>query len=279
MQKFWLIGESGGSKTDWALLKKNERATSFSSSSLHPANWSSFDFQELKNLFEENQIDFAQTEFLFYGAGCNNQEKQAELAQHLTAFPFATLKIKGDLTAAAIAALGTKDGHVSILGSGSVFIDYQNEEVVKYTGGFGREKGDEGGGYYFGKMVLEAFVNKKLQPIQESILKAVISVADANQLKKGNFSDQLCLNLPFFLSSNLFEFEAFHIKNMSLFFDEYVEVDQGSTLHFVGSYAYFHQEILKRIVQEKGYSTGEIIARPMDKMMPYFQNKLDTNEM
>ena len=38
-------------------------------------------------------------------------------------------------------------------------------------------------------------------------------------------------------------------------------------------------ENLKRIVQEKGYINGEIIARPMDKMMPYFQNKLDTNEM
>lgn len=276
MKKNLLIGESGGSKTDWALISASGSVTKTTSESLHPKNWETFDWNRLSDVFAQMKIIPEETSLFFYGAGCNSPEKSEELHHLFSPFHFQNKEIKGDLTAAGLATLGNENGFVSILGSGSVCIHFENQAVRKFYGGFGRDKGDEGGGYFFGKMVLDDFFMKKLSSLQESILLSCCSQQEKNQLKNGEFSEALALQLPFQLSNHLFEFLSYHEQNFQLFFQLYVlpNVPENSIIHFVGSYAYFHEEIVKKVCHAEGYVPGKIIARPIDALVHYLKKQM-----
>jgi glucosamine kinase len=267
-----LISESGGSKTDWALVREGEIIFQFSSESFHPKNWNTSLFNDLLYDFIEKQLDFQNTKLIFFGAGCNNLEKADELKKNFKLFGFQEVEISGDLQAACLATLNKSAGFVAILGSGSVLIEYKNQTVTNYFGGLGRELGDEGAGYYFGKLVLMDYTNNKLEPIQKSILKSVLSIQEIASLGRNELEDELCLDLSKRLGNNLFEFQNYHRKNIDLFYSKYVQpnVVKGTTIQLVGSYAFYHQEIIKSYFRAKGYKIGNIIARPIDKIIELF---------
>lgn len=275
MNRQILIGESGGSKTDWVLLENEEVKWKFSSGSLHPNNWKKDIFDILFSEFRNKKVDFQHTKLLIFGAGCNGAKKAEVLKNYFKLFGFKELEISGDLRAAGIATYGDLSGFVAILGSGSVLVDFQQGRVSKFFGGFGRELGDEGAGFYFGKLVLEAYSRKELEPIQSSILKSVLTFQEASSLNRNEISDKLCLELSKKLGENLMEFQNFHFQNIDLFYTKYVEmnVSKGETLSFVGSYAYYHQEIIKSYFRAKGIELGRFIARPMDNIVSFYQTK------
>ncbi|MGJ8661970.1 MAG: hypothetical protein ACSHXL_08025, partial [Bacteroidota bacterium] len=265
MKKQILIGESGGSKTDWALLSESEIIWQFSSPSLHPKNWNDEVFQNIHQQFVASDLNFSKTNLKFFGAGCNGIEKARELKDRFLSFGFNSIHISGDLKAAGIACLGDGSGFVTILGSGSVIINFKEGEVDTYFGGLGRQAGDEGGGYYFGKLVLNALREKELEPIQESILKSVLSKTEQNAVERGKITDDICLKLSHKLGNYLFEFQNFHLMNIDLFYKTYLQsnVSKDETIHFVGSYAYFYQEIIKSYFTAKGYQIGTFVPRPI----------------
>jgi len=271
-----LIGESGGSKTDWALLSGDEIVWQISTDSLHPSQWNTDLFNDLLYDFIELHVDFTKTALVFFGAGCNRAEKADLIKKYFSLFGFASVEVSGDLTAAGLATVGKSTGFVAILGSGSVLIDFQKGKVHQFYGGLGREKGDEGGGYYFGKLVLEAFVANSLEPIQASILKAVLSVSEIAQVQRKETTDILCLKIAQLLSTHLLEFQNFHFQNIDLFFTKYgmEHLPSGSEIQFVGSYAFFHQEIIKSYFRAKGYKTGQFVARPLENLIPFYQTEL-----
>jgi glucosamine kinase len=275
VKKQVLIGESGGSKTDWAFIEGKEVKWRFSSNSLHPKSWKTGMFNELLCDFIGKQVDFQNTKLLFFGAGCNGTDKSDTLKNYLRLFGFNDIEISGDLRAAGLATIGLSDGFVAILGSGSVFIYFRNGEVVNFYGGLGREVGDEGAGFYFGKLVLNAYSNKELDTIQESILKSVLTVQERDSLDKSQIDEQLCLELPEKLSDKILEFENFHLRNIDLFHSKYVKnhVVEGSIIHFVGSYAFFHQKIIRTYFEAKGFEVGKIIARPIEDLIEFYKTR------
>ncbi len=275
MKKNLLIGESGGSKTDWVLLKADGTSTKGISPSLHPSNWGSYDWALLLSVWKNMEFERSNTVLDFYGAGCNMIEKANELREHFESLEFPKVHVFGDLKAAGLATLGSSNGYVAILGSGSVLIEFQNENAQNYFGGLGRELGDEGGGYYFGKMVLTAFKEGSLSPIQKSLIKAHLSATQVSQVLLGKEDDELKLQMASLLSSTLFEFQDFHKNNFQLFFDSYVDANlpKESTIHFVGSYAFYHQAILKEVCELNQCKFGEIVERPIDRLIEYYKNK------
>jgi hypothetical protein len=275
VKKQTLIAESGGSKTDWALLENNTVLWRATTISLHPNNWNSENFAEVFRSLKENDFLFSNANLLFFGAGCNSQEKANELKCKIEVFGFENIEIHGDIKAAGIACLGQGTGKIAILGSGSVFIDFQNGEVKQYFGGLGREKGDEGAGFYFGKLVLTALRNKQLESIQESLVKSVLSKTEQNGIERGVISDELCLAMASRLGNYLWEFQNFHRENTDLFYSKYVvqHISIDETLHFVGSYAYFQEEIIKAYFLAKGYQIGLFVPRPIEKLIEFYKTK------
>jgi len=268
-----LIGESGGSKTDWALIENNEVLWRITTMSLHPTSWNSENFDKVFRKLKENDLLFSNANLLFFGAGCNNPEKANELKNKIVGYRFGNIEIHGDLKAAGIACLGQGSGKLAILGSGSVLIDFQDGEVKHFFGGLGREKGDEGAGFYFGKLVLMALRNKEIEPTQESIVKSVLSKTEQSAIERGLISDELCLVIASRLGNYLFEFQNFHLENIDLFYSKWVNqnISKGETIHFVGSYAYFHKEIIKSYFIEKGCKVGLFVARPIEKLIEFYK--------
>ncbi len=276
MKKHILIGESGGSKTDWALLSFDGNSSRTKSDSLHPLNWEKFNWRRLHNILEQIDVKYDETELFFFGAGCNNIEKAAELKEKFEAFGFQEITVKGDLQSACEATLGELNGHTAILGSGSVFIEFSKKEVQHHFGGLGRKLGDEGGGYYFGKMVLNDFMTGKMSLGQSAILQSVLTLSELAEIKSSEISDELILQIAAKLNDNLFEFEAYHQHNFDLFFEKYVvtNLKKEETIHFVGSYAYFHEEILKRACHKHGFTPGKIVARPIEQLIKFYRKHL-----
>jgi hypothetical protein len=274
MHKHLLIGESGGSKTDWVLLDNKGQTTKFSGESLHPKNWLDFNFKKLNKQFEMAGIAPRESRLVFYGAGCNSFEQQNAFILLVQELSFSNVEVHGDLLAACLATLGEEDGFASILGSGSVLIEYENKKVVRHFGGLGREIGDEGAGFYFGKLVSGAYQKDKLNSTQKSILESVLAKKKPISLKKGDFSEETCLELAFLLSEKTHEFMDFHRENFKLFFRKYVDLPKNTTIHFVGSYAYFHESILKQVCNAYGYHPGKIIARPMEALIAFYKKEI-----
>jgi glucosamine kinase len=275
VKKQILFGESGGSKTDWALLIENNVEWRFSSESLHPKKWNTEVFNDLLYDFIDRKIDFENTKLIIFGAGCHSIEQAEKLKTYFKIFGFQDVEVSGDLKAAGIATLSESNGFVAILGSGSVLVNFKNESVDNYFGGVGREHGDEGAGFYFGKLVLDRYLKRELSPIQDSILKSHLSFQEQKAVERGGIDEELCLQLSERLGENLFEFQDIHVENSELFFQKYVNgnVPVTETIHFVGSYAFFHQEIIKSHFREKGFDTGKFIARPIENIVDYYKSR------
>lgn len=267
-----LIGESGGSKTDWAFLSAGNETVRFTSSSLHPKNWRTFDFDALFEKWNCLGIKSEEVRFFFFGAGCNHKSKQDELSRCIEPFGFFHMKVFGDLLAASKATLGNKDGSVAILGSGSVFMLYKKGEVKEYFGGFGRDLGDEGGGFYFGKLLAQKLREKTLSEACKHVLRKMFTEAELEILSKETIDSEFLLTMPSRLSAHKDIFAEIHIENIRLFFEKYIKVPKGEKIHFVGSYAFFHQDFVKKIGASLDYKIGNFVERPIEKLVSFYQN-------
>jgi glucosamine kinase len=83
-------------------------------------------------------------------AGANAQGASADLRRSL---PFARLRIETDAVAAAMGALGGRDGIVAAIGTGSVYAR-QSGGTIRQIGGWGLVLGDQGSGAWLGRGLL-----------------------------------------------------------------------------------------------------------------------------
>ena len=159
-QKGLLIADSGGTKTDWCLIINNKYYF-FITESYHPTSLDKTSKVELlefwKHLTQKTKISCH-----FFGSGCSSEENQVKIKDHFSQkSSFQLFVVSSDLVAAGIALLGNEEGYVGILGTGSVLTYYKNKQITEIIGGFGYLLGDEGSGYYFGKLALQKYLNKE----------------------------------------------------------------------------------------------------------------------
>ncbi len=251
MEKFQIFADSGGTKTDWVIIDGNNGVLKLSSESYHPRNIGQ-DFINRNQEFWSAFPNLHDYELHFFGSGCLKAENALKMQEALIAIGFKEPKVKSDLDAAA-KALGIVNGWAAISGTGSVVFKLENGIVNEVRGGLGRELGDEGSGFYFGKL------------LAAKILKGEISIPEisfdelhdensystfAARLKNYN-SDEGILNL--------------HRKNIQELADKNFEgIKQIS---FVGSYAYHLKDVFTSILKEKGIIAQKFIERPIDILL------------
>lgn len=277
MIRHLLIAESGGSKTDWVFCSSDKTEVQFETASLHPSMWDSFDWEQLLRIWSEYGIFPEQTELHFYGAGCNKQDTSLPLLKQFSEMGIASVHVAGDLLAACRASCESGSGTTAILGSGSVLIVYREGKIVKHHGGLGRKVGDEGAGYYFGKLIIQAYREHRLVPaVMKKLSIRLFSQYSADVLEQ---MDQEILEIARKLSDIKSDFQSVHTENIQLFFDKHVNsnIERGEIIHFVGSYAYYYQDYLKVVCRSNGYIPGEIIARPIEKLIMYYKKRGITN--
>jgi hypothetical protein len=261
-----LVADSGGTKTDWA-LQIEEQTYFFTTESYHP---STLDLPSKKILldFWKQISETFELEIHFFGAGCSSEENQVKIKDHFTQNTlFKSFEVASDLVAAGIALLGNEEGYVGILGTGSVLTYYQDKQITEIIGGFGYLLGDEGSGYYFGKLVLQKYLNNELSEALKTLFsstygtrKQLLSQCYGKEGKSFISSIQLHSENTTIQE----EIDRIHTENIQLFLSTYLPKDAKiNEISFVGSYAFYQQKLLKITLEKMDWKLRKVIQKPI----------------
>jgi len=264
-----LVADSGGTRTDWCLSDQSSEMHFFETVSYHPNQWSEAFFHE-QALFWDTYPNKDQIQLFFYGAGCLAADKQEILGAFFSRFGFAAVNIASDVHAAALATIGEGSGAVAILGTGSVLAVFENGQLNQIHGGLGYLLGDEGSGFYFGKLVLDQLLNGYL-PNSAAELHALLG--DRKQIltscyggKGKMFISKIAERVKDLDSPEL---EALHKENILLFFQKHLRDLDVDKLSFCGSYAFYRQDDLKEIAADFGKIIGKVYEKPIRPLTEY----------
>lgn len=271
MKRAFLIADSGGTKTDWILCDALGNKSHFTTDSYHPININQ-EWIDSKKAFWKDYTSVYNLEVYFFGSGCAQQVNKDLLKKAFHSWGIHEVQIQSDIIAAAKASFGNADGLIGILGTGSVIAEIENSEVKIIHGGLGYVLGDEGSGYYFGKLLLQEYFHEKCSSETTTLIEnsigmrsEILSKVYASEGKKfvSNLSE-------LFSRSYNDEINGLHKQNINLCFEMYLpKYKENKTIYFVGSYAFFNRSILKEILREMGWKLGGVIEKPIDALTEY----------
>lgn len=280
----YLLADSGSTKTDWCLLRKGKQPVRFSTQGINPYIQTKEMITEmLKNELPWDNAKYKVDHLHYFGAGAANAEKQAILKSILKKhFGIARTEVRGDMLAACRALCGDKPGVVCILGTGSASCYYDGKKIKEQRPSLGFIAGDEGGGNYMGKRILQYYaygtfdaelrmgfemrfgndireiINKLYhQPNPNRYLASFVTLLKENRghyMVENIIED--CLN-DFFHTSIL---KHRHTWNMPLYFS--------------GSIACEFHDIIKSLCGQYELEIGDVIKSPMERLIKYYKKLL-----
>ncbi|MBO4370432.1 MAG: ATPase [Paludibacteraceae bacterium] len=273
-----LIADSGSTKTTWALIDSKSCIQQLTTDGINPYYESQ---DEIAKVIEQQLFlklkTLNITEVWFYGAGCNDPEKNRKVSLAVSqSFGKAEVHIDTDLTGAARALCKHTDGIVCILGTGSNSCLYQDGEIKQNTSPLGFILGDEGSGAVLGRQLVADYLKgqmpdnlqkafqEKFQPNRADILNAVY---------RQPFPNRYLASFTPFLSEHIEDTYTVHLINNA--FDSFIRRNitpyghKELPLHFVGSVAYVFRLYLQDAVARAGYRMGKIVRTPMEGLIQY----------
>lgn len=280
-----LIADGGSTKVDWACidLNKNEVFRT-QTQGLNPNVVSANELQlRIKNSKKLNNHAKYIQQLYFYGAGCGTETPKVDLTKVLNAiFEKATITVHEDILGAVYASAGKQEAIVSILGTGSNSCYFDGLKTEYLAPSLGYSIMDEASGNYFGKKLLRDFFYKKMPQ----------DISNKFALNFNLNPDEIKLNLYKKENPNMYlaTFAKFLIENKN---EKYVKklVNKGLTkffnlhiipfnksdtvpLYFIGSIAYFFQDILHKIALKNNMTIKNIIQRPIDGLINYHKENI-----
>ncbi|PWH86378.1 hypothetical protein [Brumimicrobium oceani] len=254
-----IIVESGGTKSTWVFNSTPNTIQSFETVGLHPQE-STLDKEKiLQSLVEEHNIQGR--EIYFYGAGCESVEAKVKITAFLESLGLRVRAVQTDIYAACLAHFGHKKGSVGIIGTGAVAAKFDGEKVVQQTSGLGYLIGDEGSGFDIGKRLLKKYFQNELplnvkESIEnyfnhQSILHRIhepdgrMHIAGLAKIAR-KFSKEPPVHSV--LISAFTDFCKFALNPLGV----------SSSVHFIGSVAFYFQAELTEALEKEGYTVGEI---------------------
>ncbi len=260
-----LIAESGGTKTDWRLINRGLVEDSFVTDGLHPDSWNDSTWIDLEQELI-HRVDLKAVRLEFYGAGCYRDPNKTVMFERFQSLGFKDVSVLSDLHAAGKAVYNNGSGWVAIMGTGSVLFYYDQGQIGQIIGGKGHITGDEGSGYYFGKLVYEDYLNGQLNNQALKILENVLGSKTLQSLTISNKNELARIAAE--LSTYSAEFDDYHRKNFTLFTNSHLKAQNNiKSLGIVGGYAFFHQNILENVLKAYNIEIQNIIARPIDHLV------------
>ncbi|MDH7444527.1 N-acetylglucosamine kinase [Aquimarina sp. 2201CG14-23] len=274
-----LVVDSGSSKCDWIIADKAGKYVAKSKTKgLNPLILSSKEIEE--TLWEASEIvSFKNliSEIYFYGAGCGTVEANCKIKGCLSSVfkNSKTIDIKEDIVGAVYAAT-KKPGVIAILGTGSNCCYFNGDEIIQKAPSLGYMIADDASGNYFGKELLKSFY---LHQMPEDLAFSFIEQydADLNTLFQKLYNSRYPNRYLASYASFIFKHKEHPFiqkildKGIRMFVENYlmlyVEELKNTPIHFVGSVAYYAQDTINKILQEKGYVVRSFIQRPIDELI------------
>ncbi len=278
-----LIADSGSTKTDWRLIKKNE-TLNLSTRGINPYHSSEKEIGEELEKLELAGMERDILEIYFYGSGVANAEMKEvirrKLQERIGVHPY--IQVYDDLLGVARSLFLERNGIACILGTGSNSGLYIEGEISDKVPAMGYSLGDEGSGTDIGKRLVNALHKRNLS---DSLRKSIIA-------EEGLTMDQILENVYQKPHANRYlasltkvaakhmdepeirliitrAFEDFIDKNISKYSD-YHSMDIG----FAGSIAFHFSEILGEVLQKYKLNCTKIIAAPIEGLVEFHKKQL-----
>ena len=276
------IVDGGSTKCDWVILENTGKVSQKTESVGFNPNIISADLipQEIEknpHLFLiKNQLDYV----YFYGSGCGTEENALLVETQLQkVFPYAKVTVKEDLTAAAYAAYKGKPAIVCILGTGSNSCYFDGKSVRRDLPSLGFLIGDEGSGSAIGKHLVRRFFMKKLpQDLHQEFVETYhLTIDDAikNMYHNPRANAYLAEFNKFVIQRKQHPyFQNMVFDEMKNFFEYQVlpyEEAREAEINFIGSIAYYYEDILRAAAAELNLTVGHIVQKPIESLVEFHQ--------
>ena len=265
MDAKYIIADSGGSSTNWGIVLTTNEVVFIQTDSLHPKYALSADFSlaTLQSQFREMSVPL-----YFYGAGCSGELVQKQMHGLLMQLGFSEIHVFPDTLAACRALYGNKPGWVAILGTGSVLVEYDGSGITRRVGGYGSLIGDEGSGFYFGKLLVQYLLGTEkweaewieLFQSREWILSKLAS-SDAQKWISGLGAKTAEM-----------DFRFLHEENAVLFVKLYcLPIHDLKEISFIGTYGFEQKVVFTQVFENQSISVVKGIASPIADLVNYHQ--------
>ncbi len=231
---------------------------------------------EIHSSLKENQDQIKY--IFFYGSGCGLEENKLKVKKALqTFFIHANIVVKEDMTAAAYSAYNGEPAIVCILGTGSNSCYFDGKIVKRELPSLGFLIGDDGSGCALGKILVKNYFMKKLPPdlhqaftetynLQiEDLIKnmyhnprANAYLADFSKFILDRKEHPFLQHLVFEELKNYFEYQVLPY-----------EESKNCEINFIGSIAYYFEDILRAVAAECHLRVGTIVQKPIENLVKY----------
>lgn len=274
------IVDGGSTKCDWVILENSGKISQKTESIGFNPNIINADLipQEIEknpHLFLiKNQLDY----IYFYGSGCGTVENALLVETQLQkVFPYAKVTVKEDLTAAAYAAYNGKPAIVCILGTGSNSCYFDGESIRRDLPSLGFLIGDEGSGNALGKHLVRRFFMKKLpQDLHQEFVETYhLTIEDAikNMYHNPRANAYLAEFNKFVVQRKQHPyFQNMVFDEMKNFFEYQVlpyEEAREAEINFIGSIAYYYEDVLRAAAAELNLTVGHIVQKPIESLVEF----------
>ncbi|MDB4089433.1 hypothetical protein N9544_07395 [Flavobacteriales bacterium] len=274
-----IIADSGSTKTNWIILDGEQVVGRYKSEGINPVYKS---LENIKNVIHstfDNKINYNKvTEVYFYGAGCMDFENSERIELALNSIcSNAQIHVTSDVLAAALSLFNNNKGIGVILGTGANICVFDGKKINLTRSGLGYILGDEGSGAHIGKLLIQDYLNEFIPIKEKKIL----------DLKYNLFKSEIINSIYIKSNANLFfsEFSIFIHENIDkpyykslvkrsfvMLFELHITqiLDfKKYKLGFVGSVAYYFQDILKEVATEFDIKIDRVIQKPIDGLLDY----------
>ena len=275
-----LIVDAGSTKTEWVVLDGERVVSRFTLGGFNPNYNDGVVLMDL--LYKDLPKDFPAVDAVYYyGSGCGSEANREDVAQYLRVrFEEAQeVRVTHDLMAVCHALLGREKGIACILGTGANSCLYDGNEIIGQGVSLGYLVGDEGSGCYIGRKVARAYFYD-LMPLElklsfEQTYHLEIKDFIYNVYHENVASRYLA---QFAKVAGEHQQHPYMRQLVKECFEEFIQHFvlryQGChtlPISFVGSVAFYFQELLKECLETKDLRLGIIMQSPMEGLIKYYQ--------
>lgn len=275
-----LVADSGSTKTEWCLADKGKRVKTILTKGINPVFESEEDIRkELKEHLLPELGSVKVDAVHFFGAGCAYEEVNKIVENAVASLLPVTVEVQSDLLCAARSLFGQEKGIACIMGTGSNSCLYDGERIVSNVSPLGFILGDEGSGAVLGKLLVGACLKNQLGEGMEQMFLERFHLTRPeiiDRVYRKPFPNRFLASLSIFLSEHLENpdiralvrrsFDEFFLRNVMQYPDYSM-----LKVSFVGSIAYYYQDILKEVAAGRGLHVGTIVKAPMDGLLTYYK--------
>ncbi|UFH31152.1 ATPase [Chryseobacterium sp. C-71] len=274
------IVDSGSTKSDWVILDEFKNVFLKTETIGFNPNFISRELivPEIEKNKSLTSVKNSITKIYFYGSGCGVKQNCDTIEEEVgKVFTNAKISVREDLAAAAFAAYNGKPAIVCIMGTGSNSCYFDGENLKIKLPSLGILIGDEGSGSAIGKQLVRRFFMQKLPQDLHTEFENTYHLTIDEALKNmyhGSRPNAFLADFNKFVVERKDHpyFVQMVSEEMRNFFEYQVipyEESKESEINFIGSIAYYYENILRSVASELHLNVGHVVQKPIESLVDY----------